>query len=214
MKILIAYFSKTGYTKEFAQAIENELSKKGYSVEFEIIKREKEHSWIYEVLVELPYYISIGICLVSKKWKTRHFKKYKQFEENIKPLKYEDVSEFDRICIGGPKWAHISYPVARYIKTVKGLNEKKIGSFATFGGPPLNFFEIELISKSMKRALSLQNATVISEAYISSNYHQAGITFIFRFLSKLFFKKKIDQFVLKSDYSNEQIKNFCINLGK
>jgi len=28
MKILIAYFSKTGYTKEFAQAIENELSKK------------------------------------------------------------------------------------------------------------------------------------------------------------------------------------------
>lgn len=214
MNILIAYFSKTGYTKDFACAIEQELIARGHTVQFEIITRVKNRSWIHELFVELPLYPSIGLTLISRWWRGRHTKNYHQIEEAIKSLTYPDISRFDMVCIGGPKWAHISYPVARYIKTVKGLLGKKVGAFATFGGPPFNVFELKMISSSMERALKSQGADIISEAYISSNYHQiTGLLPIMRFFAFIVLKRPVSDFILGSRYAKDEIDKFCNDIS-
>ena len=106
-----------------------------------------------------------------------------------------------------------SYPVARYINTVKGLAGKKVGAFATFGGPPFKILELELISNSMRRAITQQGAEMISEAYISSNFHEAGLIPIFEILSRIVLKKPISNFTLGNDYANTVIKKFCDNIS-
>jgi flavodoxin len=213
MKILIAYFSKSGCTKKFAKVIESKLISRGHTVEFEIIKRAKNRSWFVELFREIPFYPSIGFATVNSWWRKYHLKTYRQIEEAIEPLSYPDITNFDIICIGGPKWGHISYPVARYINTVNGLAGKKVGAFATFGGPPFKIFELELISNSMKRAVTQQGAEIISEAYISSNFHEAGFIPVFEILSRIVLKNSISNFTLGSDYANNVIKNFCDDMS-
>ena len=213
MKILIAYFSKSGYTKDLAKAIESKLISRGHTVEFEIIKRAKNRSWFVEIFREILFYSSIGFALVNSWWRKYHLKTYNQIEEGIEPLSYPDITNFDIVCIGGPKWAHISYPVARYINTVKGLTGKKVGAFATFGGPPFKILELGLISNSMRRAITQQGAEMIAEAYISSNFHEAGLIPIFEILSRIVLKNPISNFTLGSDYANNAIKIFCDNIS-
>ncbi len=213
MKILITYFSKTGYTKNFAEAIKSELTARGHEVEFETIIRTKNRSWIREVSYEILHYPALGLALANSWWRKQHHKKYHQIEEDIEPLTHPDISNFDIVCIGGPKWAHISYPVARYIKTVKGLSGKKVGAFATFGGPPFKVFELELISNAMKRSVASQGGEVISEAYISSNFHQVlGLIPIFGLFGHMILGKPIKDFVLGTEYANNEIEQFCDKL--
>ena len=78
---------------------------------------------------------------------------------------YQTYSTIEYFRIGGPKWARISYPVARYIHSVKGLKGKRVASVSTFGGPPLNVFELELIEMSMERSLTEAGASVISHLF-------------------------------------------------
>jgi hypothetical protein len=212
MKILIAYFSRTGCTENLARAIGDELKARGHAIEWEIIKPAVVYSWIREVVRDLPRYPSIGCCLFSSKWKNHHIKTYNQVEEDIEPLKYPDVSRFDRICIGGPKWGQISYPVARYLQTIRGIQGKNVGSFATFGGPPLKTFEIDLIEKPVSQLLDRKGAKVTANVYVSSAYHEAHLMPVFRLLSLLRFGKPIENFMLGSKYANTGIQDFCNNL--
>jgi len=45
MRILIAYYSKWGGTEKLAEAIKKEFEDRGHSVDTEIIKPKKEHSF-------------------------------------------------------------------------------------------------------------------------------------------------------------------------
>ncbi|MEA2103005.1 MAG: hypothetical protein U9P80_10650, partial [Thermodesulfobacteriota bacterium] len=175
MKILMVYFSRTGYTEQFAKAISSELEKRGHSIEFEIIKPVVYYSWFREVARDFPRYPSIGASLFSRAWREHHLKTYNQVEEDIQGLKYPDISGFDRVCVGGPKWAQISYPVARYLQTVRGIRGKKTGIFATSGGPPLKVFEVELIFRPMRRLIERMGGKVVASLIISSAFHDAGI---------------------------------------
>ena len=112
MKILVAYFSNTGNTEKLAQAIHKELVRRGHAVEFEKIKPAIAYSWLREIARDFPRYPSIALALLSGAWMRHHIQTYNQVEEDIQALKYPDISEFNRICIGGPKWTQISFPVA------------------------------------------------------------------------------------------------------
>ncbi|MEA3221765.1 MAG: hypothetical protein U9P49_01185 [Thermodesulfobacteriota bacterium] len=212
MKILMAYFSRTGYTEQLAKAISNELETRGHGVEFEIIKPAVYYSWFREVARDFPRYPSIAAGLLIPAWREHHLKTYNQVEEDIQGLKYQDISTFDRICVGGPKWAHISYPVARYLQTVRGVKEKKIGVFATSAGPPLKIFEMELIFRPMSRLIERMGGDVVTSLIISSAYHDAGIMPLFQLVSYLRFYKSVENFKLGTEYANKGIMNFCNDL--
>ena len=46
MKILIAYYSRTGGTEKLAEAIKKEFETRGHSVDVEKVKPIKEHSFL------------------------------------------------------------------------------------------------------------------------------------------------------------------------
>ncbi len=212
MEILLSYFSRTGYTEKLAMAIGYELRSRGHTLEIEVIKPAVYYSWLRELARDFPRYPSIGCGLVSSSWRRHHIETYYQVEEDIQPLKYPDVSGFERICIGGPKWAQISYPVARYLQTVRGIRGKKVGTFATFGGPPLESFELELIEKPMARLLERMGAEVVANLGVSSAYHEASLMPLFRLLSLLRFGRSIEDFTLGSEYAATGIQRFCNDL--
>lgn len=212
MKILITYFSRTGSTEKLALALADELKTRGHSIEFEVVKPAVYYSWLREVSRDFPRYPSIISCLFFAPWKKHHLKTYNQVEEDIQPLMFPSVSGFDRICIGGPKWAQISYPIARYIQTVRGIRSKNIGTFATFGGPPLKVFELELVEKPMELLLSRMGARVVATLGVTSGFHEASIMPLFKLVSKLCFGRPIEDFMLESEYANKGIQKFCDDL--
>ncbi|MCD6571127.1 MAG: hypothetical protein J7L53_10535 [Deltaproteobacteria bacterium] len=214
MKILVAYFSRTGYTEQLAKAISSELETRGHSIEYEIIKPAVCYSWFREVARDFPRYPFIAFGLLSSVYREHYLKSYHQVEEDIQALTYPDISEFDRICIGGPKWAQISYPVARYLQTIRGIRGKKIGAFATFGGPPLKIFEVELVFRPMTRLIERMGGSVVATVGVSSAYHDAGIMPLFKLFSYLRFQQPIKNFKLGTEYANKGIMDFCNNIEK
>lgn len=212
MRILLSYFSRTGCTERLAMAIGGELKSRGHTLEWEVIKPAEYYSWLREVARDWPRYPSIACSLVSPSWRRHHIATYYQVEEDIQPLEYPDVSEFNRICIGGPKWAQLSYPVARYLQTVRGIRGKRVGSFATFGGPPLKAFELELFEKPMARLLGRMGAEVVANLGVSSAYHEASLMPLFRLVSLLRFGRPIENFTLGSKYADSGIQKFCNDL--
>ncbi len=133
MKILMVYFSRTGYTERLIYEVKKNLETKGNTVYIERLRSLNEKSCVGEIWKDLHHYPLIFFSLFSKWWRQRYISNYTQVEDDIAPLQYSDVSEFDMVCIGGPKWAHVAYPVARYLRLVKGLEGKHIGSLYTFG---------------------------------------------------------------------------------
>jgi hypothetical protein len=212
MRILCAYFSRTGSTEKLAAALGDALAARGHSIDFEVIKPEIPYSWIRLVSFDIPRYPSILLSLTNSRWQRHHLKTYNQVEQDIQPMKYPDVSAFDRICIGGPKWAQISYPVARYMQTVRGIRGKQVGIFATFGGPPLKTFEVDFVEKPMRRLLERMGAEVIANLCVSSAYHEASIMPLFRLMSRIGFNRPIKDFMIGSEYANNGIQKFCDNL--
>ena len=101
MRILIAYFSRTGSTQKLAAALADELRSRGHAIEFEVIKPAVYCCLIREVSRGFPRYPSILFSLASSSWRRHHIETYNQVEQDLQSLKYPDVSEFDRICIGG-----------------------------------------------------------------------------------------------------------------
>jgi hypothetical protein len=108
MRILIAFYSRTGGTERVAQALEGEFKKRGHIVDVEKIVPKKERSaWAWHWL--------------------RLFKS----DCPIQPIKIKNVDKYDLICIGSPNWTRLSLPVARYLKEIDGLRHKSVGFFST-----------------------------------------------------------------------------------
>ena len=144
MNILLAYYSRKGHTQRLARVIRDELTARGHQVEVEVIKPAKRSygyanlssNWFVLMSQTMP---AVPLLLFSTF--VKRLRRYYQFEVNIAPPLHPDVSAFDRVIIGGPKWTHLSFPVARYLREVKGL--KKVGGFTVFcGSPLLQNFEI------------------------------------------------------------------------
>ncbi len=209
MKILLAYYSRTDCTKKVMDNVKDRLVRLGHSVEVEHLQVMRESSCVGEIWKDLHHYPLIFLSSFKASWRKKYLASYTQIEEDIAPLRYPDVSAFDRICIGGPKWAQISYPVARYLRTVRGLAGKKIGSVATFGGPPLPFFELAMIEKAMTRMASERGASIIAHLGLSSAYHELGIMPLFRCASRLILHQPIESFMIGSDYANHLTRQFC-----
>lgn len=209
MKMLCAYYSRTGRTETLIKEIGFRLEKKGHSIEWEEIKAEEKTSRFTELKKDLHHYPGVFVSLFKASWRNHFNDGYIQTEEDIQHLTIPDVSRFDRIIITGPKWVRISYPVARYIRSVQGLTGKKVGSVCTFGGPPLHIFELELIEKSMTRILEDTGASVIAHLGISSAYHELGLMPLFRFISRVRFCKPVKYFSIGTSYADQRIESFC-----
>ena len=162
MKILIAYYSRTGFTEKLADLMAQELKPRGHIItrdRIDVVKRKSRWNLLFRQIYQYPL---VGLALISKSFSGWWLKKYHQPEEDIQPPDYQDVSRFDHVCIGGPKWAYTSYPIARHIKKIRGLENKPVSAFATFGGPPLKMFELDFIFTPMARQIQASGGKLVS----------------------------------------------------
>lgn len=213
MKILLAYFSRTGNTERLALHLAGELRSRGCQVAVERIRVEQHRSkWrlalpLLSTLPVLPFYL--WLPSFRRWWHER----YPQVEQSIHPLAYPDASEFDAICIGGPKWLYMSYPVARYLQQIRGIGGKKVGAFATFCGPPLPVFEMEMLFAPLQLQLQQRGASLGASLAVSSQFHEFfffnEMEYVFRLASRLRFKRPLHSFALESEWGKEQVQRFC-----
>lgn len=154
MKILIAYYSRTGNTEKLAEVLKKELETRGNSVEIEKVKPKKEHSflgWFFLQMVK-------GEC-------------------DIEEPKIKDVSKYDLILIGSPNWTRLSLPVTRYLQEIKGLQYKNIGFFSTTTWPPIlewYFLSAYLLDISFSRIITKKKGRIIDFLFLSSLFKKWG----------------------------------------
>ncbi len=148
MRILIAYYSRSGGTEKLAEAIKKELEDRGHSVDMEKIRPQKEHSFFGW-------------------WNIRMFKG----DCDIQPPKIQDVSNYDVVCFGSPNWTRLSLPVARYIEEIKGLKYKNIGFFSTTAFIPQiewYIFSAYLLELTFSRIVERKKGRFINSLLLSS----------------------------------------------
>ena len=209
MKILIACYSRTGFTEKLAQRIAQELTSRGHVVKMDLIDVVNKKSCWNLLFRQIYQYPLVGLSLISSSFYHWWVKIYHQPEEDIRPHDYPDVSGFDHVCIGGPKWAYTSYPIARYFKQIKGLGDKPLSAFATFGGPPLKVFELEFIFTPMNRQIQKSGGKLVSTLGVSSNFHELHLIWIFRLVSWIVFRRSLKSFTSDSDYGKQKLMAFC-----
>jgi hypothetical protein len=155
MKILIAYYSRTGGTEKLASAIQKEFGKRGHAVDVEKIVPIKEHGfwgWSYIRMIK-------GEC-------------------PIQPILIKDVSGYDAILIGSPNWTRLALPVARYLKQVQGLKYKTVGFFSTTAAPPaLEWYILSayLLDLTFSRAVEERGGRIKSSILLSSILKTWGV---------------------------------------
>lgn len=213
MKILIPYYSRSGHTERLAHKLAEELGARGHEVVLEKIQAVRERNKWLLVPPLLPLLPMLPLYLVHAPFRQRWLNRYRQQEQDIGQLAHPDVSGFDLILLGGPKWLYIAFPVARYLNTVSGLNGKKIGAFATFCGPPLRVFELEMLFHPLRHRIEAKGAELFDMLAISSNHHPffwfGEMEAIFRWISKLAFKRSLSEFTLHSEWGRREVQRFC-----
>jgi len=157
MKVLIAYYSRTGKTKELAEIIADEFRNRGHSVDIERIIAAEEHSFFG--------------------WFYARFFKQRQAGEILEP-EIKDVSRYDAICIGSPNWARLSLPVTRYLQQIEGLKFKNVGLFSTtFFWPFLEWYIISayLLELTFSNLIIERGGRPIVNILLSSAFKNWGV---------------------------------------
>lgn len=216
MNVLIAFYSRTGYTKELALIIAEELVSRGHEVELEKIEPVKEDN-LWPLLWRTQWYWgALALGILSNRYREYFISNYRIPEVDIKPLAHPDVSKYDRVCIGCGKQTIVPCTIEAYLRQVKGLKGKKVGGFATWAGPPLKHFEVEHLFRPIADRLERRGASLVSIVGLSSRYHEYHnqMLNIFEFLSRVRYGKPISYFSVHSDYGRQHIKLFCDELVK
>jgi hypothetical protein len=214
MNILLAYYSRTGHTERLAQRVAERLTSRGHTVvidQIAVVKRQSRWNLLLRQVYQYPFVVLSVLSSPFRRWWLKH---YLQPEDDIQPLAHPDVSDFDHVCIGGPKWCYISYPIARYLTQVEGLQKKTVSAFTTFGGPPLEVFEMELLFEPLRARLQERGATLVATLGLSSNYHELFLLGFFRLVTRIVFRRSLESFTIDSEYGKENISEFCERIGQ
>jgi hypothetical protein len=209
MKILIVYYSRTGYTGTLAERIARELQLRSHTVVLERLEVVEEKSKWNLLLRQVYQYPIVACTLLSSRFRRWWLLHYPQPEDDIQPPAHLDVSQFDHVCIGGPKWCYISYPVATYLRQVKGLRGTRVSVFATFGGPPFEVFELELLFEPMRRRVEGSGGVIVATLGLSSVYHELFVLGVFKQLTRIKFGRPLESFSIDSEYGKAKITQFC-----
>jgi flavodoxin len=213
VRILIVHYSRSGHTARLADVLVNEIRQRGHEVTTEAIQVVRDwNKWLLPIPL-LPLLPLLPIYLLSGRFRRFWHSIYPQQEQAIRPLANPDVSGFDLVLLGTPKWLYISFPVARWLNTVSGLSGKRVATFATFCGPPLKVFEIEMLFEPMEARIRSLGAAVVGRLAISSDYHEyfffGEMRSLFCWISLKAFGRPLTDFTLDGEIGKAEVKRFC-----
>lgn len=217
-RVLIVHYSRTGHTARLAAVLAGELRRCGHEIATEAIQVKRDwNKWLLPLPL-LPLLPFLPIYLISRRFRRVWHRVYFQPEQAIRPLAFPDVSAFDLVLLGTPKWLYLSFPVARWLKAVHGLQGRRVAPFATFCGPPLEVFELEMLFVPLESRLCAQGATVVDRLAVSSDYHAyfffGEMERLFRFVSRRVFERPLADFTLDGAVGQIELRRFCDALCK
>lgn len=212
-RILVVHYSRSGHTARLAKALAEELNRRGHEVVAEAIRAEREWSKWLLPLPLLPLLPVLPLYLASGRFRRFWHRHYFQPRQAIRPLAIPDVSGFDLVLLGTPKWLYLSWPVARWLDTVSGLQGRRVAGFATFCGPPLEIFEIEMLFEPLEARLRSLGAIPAARLAISSDHHEYfffnEMRGLFRWLSRKAFARPLSDFTLDGVVGQSEVRRFC-----
>jgi hypothetical protein len=144
-RALVVFFSYTGNTRKVAIKIAKCLEAT-HIVDLEEIKSTRLHR--YYIWLLLSFLPGLGTP--------------------IHPIR-SDLSHYDIICLGLPKWSLSCPPVNRYIQGAKFLEKPCLGVFITYGG-----FDEKRFLNSIVRALKNKGAHVSEKLWLKRHIVQEG----------------------------------------
>lgn len=212
-RILIAHYSRSGHTARLADVLGRELTDRGCDVSYEQIRVVRDwNKWLLPIPL-LPLLPFLPLYLVWAPFRALWHRIYFQPRQAIRPLQFPDVRGFDHVLIGTPKWLYISFPVARWLDTVQGLDGRRVSPFATFCGPPLQVFELDMLFLPLCSRLQQRGATVGQQLAISSDHHPyfffGEMERLFRWLSRKVFGRPLKDFTADGTVGATAIRQFC-----
>jgi hypothetical protein len=212
-RALIVHYSRTGHTARLAAVLEAELRRRGCDVDTEAIRVERDwNKWLLPLPL-LPLLPFLPVYLMSARFRRVWHRIYPQPEQAIRPLAIPDVSVYDLVLLGTPKWLYLSFPLARWLKKASGLQGRRVAPFATFCGPPLKVFELEMLFDPLESRLRARGATVVDCLAVSSNYHPyfffGEMECLFRFISRKAFGRSLADFTLDGELGQAEVQRFC-----
>lgn len=215
-RVLVVHYSRSGHTARLANTLAEAMRRRGHEVETERIRAEREWSkWLLPIpllplLPVLPFYLASGRF---RRFWHRH---YYQARQAIRPLAHADVSGFDLVLLGTPKWLYLSYPVARWLDTVDGLKGRRVAGFATFCGPPFEVFEIDMLFEPLEARLRSCGALPAGRLGMSSDYHEyflrGEMRSLFRWLSRKTYGRALADFTLDGAVGKAALDRFCADI--
>lgn len=216
MKILLASFSRTGHTARLAQQLASRLAERGHDVTIETITPVATPNRWRLVPPLWPAIPLLPLILWVPPFRNWWFRRYPQPEHELAPLAHPDASDFDAVCVGGPKWLYIAYPVARYLNMVRGLAGKPVATFATFCGPPLDVFEMQMLFIPIRHRIAAREARHAGSLAVSSGFHEFfffnEMEYVFRLVSRLAFGRSLSSYALGTAWADAEIERFCDEL--
>lgn len=191
----------------------DDLRRRGCSVDSEAIRVVRDwNKWLLPLPL-LPLLPVLPLYLASARFRRVWHRIYFQPEQAIQPLAFPDVSAYDLVLLGTPKWLYLSFPVARWLRSVRGLDGKPVAPFATFCGPPLKVFELEMLFVPLESHLRACGAVVVDRMAVSSNHHPyfffGEMERLFRFISRKAFKRPLVDFTLDGELGQAAVRRFC-----
>lgn len=217
-RILIVHYSRSGHTARLADVLAAEFVRRGASVAREEIRVVREwNRWLLPIPL-LPLLPLLPLYLWSARFRRLWHAIYLQPEQAIRPLHHPDLSGFDCVLLGTPKWLDLSYPVARWLAQVRGLRGRRVAPFATFCGPPLKVFEIDMLFVPLATRLRRAGAQAGPQLAISSGYHPyfffGEMERLFRWLSRRVFARPLADFTLDGPLGQEALAHYCDAVGR
>ena len=84
-----------------------------------------------------------------------------------------------------------------------------MSAFATFGGPPFEVFEIELLFEPMRRRIEETGGVLGATLGLSSVYHELCVLSVFKRLTRIKLGHPLEYFSIDSEYGKTKITEFC-----
>lgn len=145
MKLLIAFFSYTGKTKQVAEALSERLRKSCEIQITEIVPRRKR---------------------LYLHWLAYSFVPGSEVEIDNPPL---DVSGYDAVMLGFPKWTFSCPPLNRFIHMLNGFAKAEFFLFMTCGG-----FDEDRFLRSFTHTLKRMGCNVVGSVKLSRRQISEG----------------------------------------
>jgi hypothetical protein len=156
-RLLIAYFSYTGNTRRIAQALSEKLQQ-SYDVEIAEIVPTRKRSYLH--------------------WLAYSFVPDSEVEiENLET----ELSRYDVVLLGFPKWTFSCPPLNRYIRKLRSLSKPRFYLFMTCGGFDEQRFLNNMTCKLTKMDCSIVESLTVKRKQIQSGtYAQSVDSFVRR----------------------------------